>query len=263
MALIRYLATPPSLSLAFTAVWRRNLRVWRKLIVSSLMGNFGEPVVYLLGLGYGLGRLIGEVDGMSYMVFLASGVVCSSALTASTFEALYSAYTRLTQQLTWSAMLATPLTVDEIVLGEIAWAATKALINSVAILAVTAGIGLVSDFRSVLVLPIVLLAGMAFGGLAMVVTTVARSYDFFLYYFTLVMTPMTLLSGVFFPLAELPPAIASGAQVLPLAHVVMLVRPLMTGEWPELVAVHIAVIAAYALASYWLAAAIARRRLLR
>ena len=127
MTLIDHLTIPPSLTGAFTAVWRRNLRVWRKLMLPSLMGNFGEPVVYLLALGYGLGRLIGDVEGMSYMVFLASGIICSSALTAATFEALYSAYTRLTQQLTWSAMLATPLTVDEIVFGEIVWAATKAV----------------------------------------------------------------------------------------------------------------------------------------
>lgn len=263
MTLIDTLTTPPSLSPAFSAVWRRNLRVWRKLMLPSLMGNFGEPVVYLLALGYGLGRLIGEVEGMSYMVFLASGIICSSALTAATFEALYSAYTRLTQQLTWSAMLATPLTVDEIVFGEIVWSATKAIINCVAILAVAAGLGLVSDTRALLVPPVVLLAGLAFGGIAMIVTTIARSYDFFLYYFTLVMTPMMLLSGVFFPLTELPPAIATTAQALPLAHVVLLVRPLMTGAWPDMPLVHIAVIVAYAAASYWLAAAIARRRLLQ
>jgi len=263
MQLLYYLATPPSLTPAFTAIWRRNLRVWRKLMVPSLMGNFGEPVIFLLGLGYGLGRLVGEVEGMSYMVFLASGIVCSSALTASTFEALYSAYTRLTQQLTWSAMLATPLTVDEIVFGEISWAATKAVINAAAILAVAAGLGLVADARAVLVLPVVLAAGMAFGGLAMIVTTVARSYDFFLYYFTLVMTPMMLLSGVFFPLSELPDLVAVTAHGLPLAHVVALVRPLMTGSWPTATLPHLTVIAAYAGVSYWFAAAVARRRLRR
>jgi lipooligosaccharide transport system permease protein len=256
-----HLTTRPSLTRGFMAVWRRNLRVWRKLMVPSLMGNFGEPVIFLLGLGYGLGRLVGEVDGMSYMVFLASGIVCSSALTAATFEGLYSAYTRLTQQLTWSAMLATPLTVDEIVFGEISWAATKAVINSAAILAVAAGLGLVTDARAVLVLPAILAAGMAFGGLAMIVTTVARSYDFFLYYFTLFMTPMMLLSGVFFPLDELPEVVARAAHGLPLAHVVALVRPLMTGSWPTAPLINLAVIAAYAGVSYWLAAAVARRRL--
>jgi len=261
MQLLYYLATPPSLTPAFTAIWRRNLRVWRKLMVPSLMGNFGEPVVYLLALGYGLGRLIGEVEGMTYMVFLASGIICSSALTASTFEALYSAYTRLTQQLTWSAMLATPLTVDEIVFGEISWAATKAVINSVAILAVTAGLGLVADGRAILVPAVVLLAGMAFGGMAMIVTTVARSYDFFLYYFTLIMTPMMLLSGVFFPLSELPNPVAAAAHGLPLAHVVELVRPLMTGRWPTAPLLNLTVIVAYATLTYWAAAAIARRRL--
>ena len=103
-----HLKTGPQLSGRFIAVWLRNLRVWRKLMLPSLLGNFGEPVLYLLALGYGLGQFVGEVESMPYMVFLASGIVCSAAMTGATFEALYSAYTRLTQQQTWAAMLAAP-----------------------------------------------------------------------------------------------------------------------------------------------------------
>lgn len=255
------LRAPPAFSLRFIVVWRRNFRVWRKLMVPSLLGNFGEPLLYLLALGYGLGQFVGEVEGTSYMVFLGSGIVCSSAMTGATFEALYSAYTRLTTQQTWAAMLSAPLEVDDVVFGEIAWAATKALINSTAILIVAVALGLVAGWQAVLVLPVVLLAGLCFAGIAMVVTAVSRSYDFFLYYFTLVMTPMLLLSGVFFPLGGLPDAVATGALCLPLAHVVLLVRPLMAGAWPDLAWLHLAVVAAYALAGYWVASALARRRL--
>lgn len=262
MTLRDFLATAPRLRpQRLLPVWRRNLRVWRKLMIPSLMGNFGEPVLYLLALGYGLGRLVGHVEGISYMAFLGSGIVCSSAMTGATFEALYSAFTRLTQQQTWAAMLNTPLEVDDVVAGEIAWAATKALLNSAAILLVAALLGLVTGWQAILVLPVIFLAGLCFAAIAMIVTTVARSYDFFLYYFTLVMTPMLLLSGVFFPLRSLPPAVAAGAQCLPLAQVVLLVRPLMIGQWPARPILSLAVVAAYTVVSFWVSAAIARRRL--
>ncbi len=261
MTVTETLAQPPGFSLRFVAVWRRNFLVWRKLMVPSLLGNFGEPVLYLIALGYGLGRFVGEVEGTSYMVFLGSGILCSSAMTGASFEALYSAYTRLTTQQTWAAMLATPLQVDDVVFGEIAWAATKALINSTAILIVAAVLGLVSGWQAILILPVVLLAGLCFAAMAMVITAISRSYDFFLYYFTLVMTPMLLLSGVFFPLSGLPDAVVTGAYMLPLAHVVALVRPLMTGGWPEQPLLNLAVVAGYAGIGYWVSAALARRRL--
>jgi ABC-2 type transporter. len=153
------LKVPPQLSFRFVSVWLRNLRVWRKLMLPSLLGNFGEPVLYLLALGYGLGQFVGEVEDMRYMVFLASGIVCSAAMTGATFEALYSAYTRLTIQQTWTAMLAAPMNVDDVVLGEIAWAATKALINASAIVLVASLLGLVAGPEALLVLPVILLAG--------------------------------------------------------------------------------------------------------
>jgi len=253
----------PQLSTRFVAVWLRNLRVWRKLMLPSILGNFGEPLLYLLALGYGLGQFVGEVENMSYMMFLASGIVCSAAMTGATFEALYSAYTRLTQQQTWAAMLAAPMNVDDVVLGEIVWAGTKALINSSAIVLVAALLGLVRGPEALLVFPIILLAGLAFAGIAMIVTAISPSYDFFLYYFTLVMTPMLLLSGVFFPLSSLPDVVGIGAQFLPLAHVVMLVRPLMTGGTIDAPLLHLAVILVYIVGTYWISAALARRRLIR
>ena len=252
---------PAAPTLGFLPVWRRNLRVWRKLMLPSLMGNFGEPLLYLLALGYGFGRLVGSVDGMAYPVFLASGIVCSSAMTGASFEALYSAYTRMQMQQTWAAMMTAPLEVEDVVLGEVLWAATKALLNSTAILVVAGLLGLVTGWQALLALPVVFLAGTCFAAMAMVVTAVARSYDFFLYYFTLLMTPMLLLSGVFFPLQSLPPAVAAGVQVLPLAHAVALIRPLTTGEFPDAVFLHLGVLGAYALVAWWVAAVLLRRRL--
>lgn len=253
----------PHVSLRFLPIWRRNFLVWRKLMLPSLMGNFGEPLLYLLALGFGFGRLVGEVGGLPYMVFLASGIVCSSAMTAASFEAMYSAYTRMEMQQTWAAMMNAPLEVEDVVLGEVLWSGTKALINASAILIVAAALDLVAGWQALWVLPLVLLAGVCFGAAALVITALARSYDFFMYYFTLVITPMMLLSGVFFPLDTMPPLIAQGALLLPLAHMVELVRPLMVGGTLPPPWLHLGVILGYTLAAYGLAVHLLRRRLRR
>jgi lipooligosaccharide transport system permease protein len=244
-------------------VWQRNLLVWIKLVGPAMLGNFGEPLLYLLALGYGLGQLVGDIGGMPYPVFLASGIVCSSAMMTASFEGMYSAYTRMAVQRTWEAMLAAPLDVRDVVLGETLWAATKSLVSVAAILAVAAALGAVSGWEAVLVLPVGLLTGACFGALALAVTAFARSYDFFLYYHTLLVTPMMLFSGVFFPLEGMPEAIQLGARLLPLTHAVELVRPLMTGgEVPEPV-LHLLVLGAYAVAATRLATHLVARRLQR
>lgn len=252
---------PLRLGLGFVPVWRRNARVWRKLMGPSIVGNFGEPLLYLLALGYGFGRMVGEVGGLPYMVFLASGIVVSSAMTAASFEAMYSAFTRMQMQQTWVAMLHTPLEVEDVVLGEVLWAATKALINSSAILLVAAGLDLVAGWQALWVLPVVFLAGACFAGMAMIVTALARSYDVFTYYFTLVLTPMLLLSGVFFPLETLPEAVAFGVRLLPLAHAIELIRPLIIGQVPQAALLNLAVILAYTVAAVGLSIHLVRRRL--
>lgn len=253
----------PVVPTRWIAVWRRNFLVWRKLMIPSLIGHFGEPVLYLTLFGYGLGALVGEVDGMPYMVFIASGLACSTAMFAASFEALYSAFTRMKEQETWSAMLNTPLGVADVAAGEIVWAATKGLVNAAALMIVAGLLGLVQGPMAVMALPIILLAGLAFGGMAMVVTAVAPSYDFFLYYFTLVLTPMLLLGGVFFPLENLPGFVRDITWVLPITHTVALVRPLMTDTETSNVLLHLGVITLWAVATWAVAIRLLARRLLR
>lgn len=255
-------ASLPTLSPRAIAVWRRNMLVWRKLSIPALLGNFGEPLLYLLALGYGLGSFVGTIQGVSYIAFLASGIVCSSAMNTATFEGLYSAYTRMTLQQTWAGMLVAPLNVDDVVLGEIVWAGTKSLISCAPILVIAALLGLVHDWSALWVLPIVLLTGICFGAMALVVTSLARSYDFFLYYFTLIVTPMFLFSGVFFPLDGMPRLVQQGAQLLPLTHAVQIVRPLMNGQPISNLTLHLAVLVIYAGLAFYLATVLVRRRLM-
>lgn len=243
------------------AVWRRNFRVWQKLAIPAILGNFGEPLLYLLALGYGLGSFVGDMQGLRYIVFLASGIIVSSAMFTASFEGMYSAYTRMEVQRTWEAILTTPLNVADVVFGEALWAATKSVFSGVAILLVAAVLGAVGDLRAVLVLPLVLLTGFCFASMALVVTAVSRSYDFFLYYTTLIITPMLLIGGVFFPLERMPTAIQMGAQALPLTHAVALIRPLVIGSAPEHALLHLAVVGLYTLLALVLAVHLIQRRL--
>jgi lipooligosaccharide transport system permease protein len=253
----------PSMSLRFVPVWRRNLLVWRKLIVPSILGNLADPLIYVLGLGYGLGSMLPQVGGVPYIAFLAAGMVCSSTMNSATFEAMYSAFSRMHVQRTWDAIMMAPLDLDDVVLAELAWAATKSVLSGAAILAVVWLLGLTHSLLSLWVLALVPLVGLTFGALALAVTAMARSYDFFMYYFTLVVTPMGLLCGVFFPIDQLPAVFQAIAAFLPLTHAVAIARPLLLGEVPGQLALHALVLLAYAATGFYAATVLFRRRLLK
>jgi lipooligosaccharide transport system permease protein len=244
------------------AVWRRNYLVWRKLMRPSLLFNFGEPLIYLVGLGFGLGSFIREMAGMPYLTFIATGVLASSAMNTASFEGLYSVYSRMVPQQTYEGMLATPLTVDDIVAGEMLWCATKGVISSSAILIVAALMGAITDWRAVLCLPLFLLVGFCFAGPALVVASLSRSFDFFAYYVTLVMTPMVMLCGVFFPTSALPEFVQGMVVYLPLTHAVELVRPLSSGQPVSDVLLHLGVLGLYGAVGFYIAVVLLRRRLI-
>ncbi|MGC7404527.1 ABC transporter permease [Pandoraea pneumonica] len=247
----------------WTGVWRRNFLVWRKLAIASMFGNLADPMIYLFGLGFGLGMMVGNVDGTSYIAFLAAGTVGSSVMFSASFESMYSGFSRMHVQRTWEALMHTPLTLGDVVLGEVVWAASKAVLSGLAILLVASVLGYARLDALPVVLPAVVLAGLAFASLAMVMTALAPSYDFFMFYQTLVMTPMLLLSGVFFPLSQLPAAARHVTEWLPLAHAVALIRPAMLGRAIDEPWLHVAALVAYAVVAFAVALALLRRRILR
>ena len=251
----------PDFSIRHLHVWRRNLLVWRKLAIPSMLGNLADPLIYMLGLGFGLGAMLSEVGGMSYLAFLATGIVCSSTMMSASFEAMYSGFSRMHMQKTWDAIMNAPVTLDDVVLGEAVWAASKSFLSGMAVLLVAWVLGVVHSATALWVIPVVFLAGFAFASMGLVMTALSPSYDFFMYYFTLVITPMMLVSGVFFPVAQLPGSLQVVTQFLPLTHAVDLVRPLMSGTVPSSIALHLAVLAAYALAGFSIALVLTRRLL--
>nr|WP_315596963.1 ABC transporter permease [uncultured Cupriavidus sp.] len=244
-------------------VWYRNFMVWKKLAIPSMIGNLADPMIYLFGLGLGLGLLVGQVHGVSYIAFLAAGTTASSVMMSASFESMYSAFSRMHVQRTWEAIMHAPLTLGDVVLGEVLWAASKAVLSGSAIMLVAGLLGYAQFPGALAALPVIVLAGIAFASLAMIVTALAPNYDFFMFYQTLVITPMLLLSGVFFPLEQLPEGAQKATQVLPLAHAVALIRPLMLGRPVENVTLHVAVLAGYAAVALVAALVLLRRRLLR
>ncbi|GAB3771576.1 ABC transporter permease [Ramlibacter monticola] len=255
---------PPALSMRFWPVFRRNLLVWRKLAVPSLIGNIAEPLIWLVAFGYGMGMLVGRVrvgdTEVPYILFLASGSICMSAMNAASFEALYSAFSRMHVQKTWDGIMNAPVSLDDIVMAETLWAAFKAIFTSTAILAVMLALD-ISHSPKLLAAWLVLAAvGVTFSCIALIFNALAKNYDFFTYYFTLFLTPMMFLSGVFFPREQLPEVVRTVSDWLPLTNAVELVRPMFMDRWPQDVLRHLVVLAAYAATAFWAALALTRKR---
>ncbi len=254
----------PQLSMRWWPVFLRNLLVWRKLAIPSLVGNIAEPLITLVAFGYGLGMLVGQVrlgnTTVPYILFLASGSICMSAMQAASFEALYSAFSRMHVQKTWDGIMNAPVNLDNIVLAEMLWAAFKSIFTTTAILGVMLALGISYAPTLLLALPLLLLIGITFSCIALIFNALAKGYDFFTYYFTLFLTPMTFLSGVFFPREQLPGVIRTVSEWLPLTQAVELVRPLFLNEWPVHPVRGLLVLAAYACGSFWAALALTRKR---
>jgi lipooligosaccharide transport system permease protein len=242
------------------AVWRRNFLVWRKLFAAAVLTNLADPLIMLFGLGYGLGALLPSVEGMSYIAFFAAGQLCTATMFTASFESMFSGFARMQGQKTWDAILHAPLTIDDVVAGELVWAASKAWLTGSTILGVVVVFGLAQSPWVLLALPAAFLVGLAFSAMGLIMCVLARGWDFFSYYMTLVMTPMMMISGVFFPAEQLPAPLLAVAKALPLYHGVQIVRPLVAGGPPPDLWLHAGVLLAYAAAGYVLAIRFARKR---
>ena len=255
---------PPQLSMRWWPVFLRNWRVWQKLAIPSLVGNIAEPLMWLLAFGYGLGALVGPLSWggqqVPYILFLASGSICMSAMNAASFEALYSAFSRMHVQKTWDGIMNAPVRLDDVVLAEMLWASFKSIFTVTAILGVMLALGISHSPMLWLAWPVLWVVGITFSCLALIFNALAKGYDFFTYYFTLFLTPMMFLSGIFFPREQLPAGVRVVADWLPLSAAVDLVRPLFMDRWPEHFAARLAVLVVFAVGAFWLALGLTRRR---
>ncbi len=214
-------------------VWRRNVDVFLVTLPIEGLPAIIEPVLYLLAFGLGLGTLIGTVhyqgQAVAYLRFLAPGTVAVAILFWSYFEMTYSSYIRMYYQKTFDAILATPLLVEDVIFGEMLFAATKSVLAATVMLAVISCFGVVTYPSGLLVIPIAALGGFFFAGVGLVFTSMVRNISHFNVPMSLFVLPMFTFGGTFFPIDVLPAWAAPIAWCLPLTHVSLLVRAATLG----------------------------------
>lgn len=233
----------------------RNIYVYRRTWIVILSGFF-EPLFYLGSIGFGLGALVGTVGGpggqqISYQLFVAPALLASAAMNGAIAEGTFNFFFKLRYNKTFDAILSTPLSAGDVAVGELAWALIRGGIYAIAFLLVMAVLGLVVSPWVVLSLPAALLIGFAFGAVAMAATSFMRTWqDFDL--INLVILPMFLFSGTFYPIDAYPEAIRVVVQLTPLYQGVDLLRSLAVGHLDDVLLVHIAYLAIMGTAGLWL-----------
>jgi lipooligosaccharide transport system permease protein len=211
-------------------VWRRDQDVFMKTYRVNFIPPLVEPLFYLVGLGFGLGGFVRPQEGLPYIVFIAPALVATSMMYSSFFECTYGSFVRMYYQKTFDAIIATPLSLEEVIAGELLWGATKSLINSAIVLGVISLFGLVSSPFVLLIPPLSFLVGLLFSAVAMCFTAISPNIDSFNYPSFLFITPMFILSGTFFSITSLPVEVQAVANVFfPLFHAVTLTRALSVG----------------------------------
>jgi len=197
----------------------------------NILPNFFEPVFYLTAVGIGVGAYVQQMAGMSYLAFLAPGLVCVAAMNGASYEVTYNVFVRLVYEKTYDAMLTTPVEPEDVLVGEVLWAVTRAAIYGGCFFVILVVFGLAPMPRALLAVPVLLLSGLLFSALGITFALFIGTIDFFSFYFTLFLTPLFLFSDVFFPLDErLSTFWLWVAELLPLLHPVRLARAAFRGS---------------------------------
>jgi lipooligosaccharide transport system permease protein len=220
----------PDISRRAYRVWQRNRDSYMRYYKANLLGNLGEPLMYLFGMGIGIGSYLGLIEGVSYMEFIAPGLIMGVAMYSASFECTFGAYTRMAEQKTYDGILATPLNIGDLVIGEILWGATKSLIGGSVMLLVIyiAGLMKASVLMILPMLILIFIIGLLFSAVALTFTALSPSYDFFNYFFTLILAPMFFFSGIFFPLSNFPSWVKTASYFMPLTYAVNIARSLLS-----------------------------------
>jgi lipooligosaccharide transport system permease protein len=242
--------------------WQRNLLIFRKVFPYTLPENFLEPVLYLLALGLGLGAYLREIQGLPYIAFVATGLAASAAMFGATFECTYNAYVQFSYDRSYDAIVTTPLSPEDVAVGEVLWGATRSVLYGTAFLVVVAAFGVVRSPWALLLPAVFFTSGLVFSASALAFTAVTPSIDLFSYYFSLWVTPMFMFSGIFFPLDALPGWVQAAAWFTPLYHLVRCTRAFAFGT-PLGAVGDLAWLAVVALALLPVPAILLRRRMIQ
>ena len=217
-------ACPPSFFQRVYSVWYRHILVYVKNIFSNGIPPFLEPLLFLLGVGLGLGSFVGEINNISYVNFLAAGIIAPPAMFTAAYECTFGTFIRLEFDKVYDGMIAASITVKDLFIGEILFAGTKGLFFSFAVLSVISIFGLIESPMAIFTVFVGFFTAMMFAVLSLLVTSFVNNINHFNFYFTGFITPTFFLSGIVFPLNTLPKFVEMFAQIFPLVHSVNLMR---------------------------------------
>ncbi len=254
-----------NLSYRIYYVWKRNFISYKRFVIPTLLVSMGEPLFYLLTFGIGLGAYIGVIGGKPYLDFLVPGILMSATAIAATYECLYGAFLHMVHEKLYDSLIATPISAEDAVAGDILWGVTRGLISGIILMLIAAVLGVFSFtlFKLILIFGLMILVGILFASMAMIVTAFAPNFDFFNYYSELVITPMLFFSGVFFPMESFPGWVKMIAQFLPLTHAVTLSRAIMSGIYHPGLLFDLLVIIILEMIAFYLALVFMKRRLIK
>ncbi|HEY8449163.1 MAG TPA: ABC transporter permease [Bacillota bacterium] len=238
----------PRFSRRALAVLLRHWWSWRKTYRSSVLLNFGEPLLNLVALGWGLGAYVTRINDLSFLEFVAPGLMAVTAMNAVVFDTAFGGHLRLHREGIYDAAMNTSLSENELVAGDLLWEAARSLLYGTIFLLVLLAFGLVRSAWVLVVPAVLILMGLLFAALTLTVVTKARELEYLFYFFSLVITPMFLFSGVFFPVERLPEALAWVVRLLPLYHAVEILRDLVLGQVGRATWVHFVWLAVMTLA---------------
>ncbi len=245
-------------------VWQRNRDAFLQLWKTELWPPFVEAVMTLAAFGFGLGGFVaGQVGGTTYLQFIAPGIIMSAVLFVASFECMFGTYIRMKIEKMFDAIIATPISLEEVVSAEITWAATRAGLTGSSVMVVLVVIQLIPSWWAILIVPVALLTGFMIASLSIIVTAFVPSINSYNYYITLGVIPMQLFSGIFFPVASMPEAFRWVVYFSPLYPAMQLTRALFNGQISWELLGYLVWLIALALVTYTLAVNTMRRRLIR
>jgi lipooligosaccharide transport system permease protein len=252
----------PPLRWRLYSVWYRHMRVYTRNLLSNGFPPFVEPFIFLVGIGLGLGNYITEpIGGVKYIEFLGTGLLVTTAMFTSAFECSFGTFIRLEFEKVYDGMLAAPITVNNLIVGEMLWAGSKGLFFSFAVLCILSAFKIVTLPYGLLAPLVGFLTGVMFAALSLLVTSFVKTINHFNFYFTGFISPIFFFSGVVFPIKNLPAPVRPLAEIVPLTHSVRLVRSVCTNNYKPVLLLDLLYIAIFILVVGYFAIRRLRKRL--
>ena len=248
-------------------VWRRHADVWVRTWKTNLLPPLVEPILYLLGFGFGVGAYISEMGGVSYVEYIAPSILAISMMFGAFFESTYSAFVRMYYQKTWQAIAATPASASDVLVAELAWATTKSVSNATLMTVAILFVGnlvnqpLISLSGAIMMPLVAIPIGLMFAGMGLILTSYTPSIDWFNIPFFLFINPMFILAGTFFPLNEFPSFAQNIALCLPLTHAALITRTLAYGEGFEELGISLAYVTLMTMVTTYVGVKLCLRRI--